>query len=206
MFDVHFNGRLSEREVSRNIFHLCGSGNLHCKHTQEAKQRSEVHIVAKNDTLCLIEVAQVGCVNLVIAETAGNSEVFARNFCLVQLVGGQNRALAAHNETACEFSVETVVPAAASGSTAVFVYCANVGQIRLFNALCVCRSLDTVDIVDVAGRMELRHEQRITVPKLSLYERTIEFLEAERTELVLDRLKELHVRVGSAGNDSCRRN
>ena len=55
------------------------------------------------------------------------------------------------------------------------------------------RIFDSVNIVDVAGSMELWHEESVTVPEFCLYERTVEFLEAKRAKLVLNMLKELNI-------------
>ena len=90
---MNFDRRLREREVAWNIFDLSCTCDFFCEHLKEAEQRAKVYIFSKNDSLCLIEVAQVGCVNFVVAETSCDTEVFARDFCLVKLVSRKNCAL-----------------------------------------------------------------------------------------------------------------
>src|SRR5574344_627631 len=145
-------------------------------------------------------------VYFVVAEAAHNTEILSGNLCLVKLMSGKNSALTAQDETAGEFSVELVVPSATSCIAAGLMDVFHVRKVRLFDHFRVGRILETIDIVNIACCMELRHEQGITVPELCFYERSVEFLESQRTELVFYRFKKLNVRICTSGNDACRLN
>ena len=142
-------------------------------------------------------------INFVVAETAGNTKVFAWNFCLVKLVSRKNRTLRTKDKTTSKFAVERIIPSAATRVTTVFVNAGNVAQIWFFNRFCVCRIFDAIYVMNIASRMELRHEQSVSVPEFSFYKRTVKFLETKGTKLVLYRFKELYVRVCATRNNAC---
>ena len=75
----------------------------------------------------------MGRVIFVVAETARDSKIFSRNFCLVQLMCGKDSSLRAENQAARKFAVKLVNPAAASRVSSVFVNPGNVAKVWLFN-------------------------------------------------------------------------
>ena len=155
---MHFDAGLGEGEVARNVFHFRGARDFLGEHFQKAQKGSQVDVVSQNDSFRLVKVAKVGRVNLVVSKAAGDSKVFSGNLGLVQLVGAQNRSLASQNQAAGELVVKLVVPTAASAVAAVFMYGLYVAKIRLLDCLCVRRVFDAVNVVDVAGGVELWHE------------------------------------------------
>src|SRR3989338_2919682 len=58
------------------------------------------------------------------------------------------------------------------------------------NALGVLRLLDKIRVMNVTGRVVLRHEERIHVPELRLDDWAAHFLKPEERELLLDVVKE----------------
>src|SRR3989338_6817680 len=58
------------------------------------------------------------------------------------------------------------------------------------NALGVLRLLDKIRVMNVTGRVVLRHEERIHVPELRLDDWAAHFLKPEERELLLDMVKE----------------
>ena len=64
---------------------------------------------------------------------------------------------------------------------------------RLLDLARTCRLFHEVDVVDVPGGMELRHEQSVHVPELVLHERAAHLFEAHADELVFDEIEEFPV-------------
>ena len=75
----------------------------------------------------------MGCVYLIIAEAACDTEVFARDFCLCQLMSGQYRALTAQQKLPGKIAVKVIVPAAAAAVPARFVNFRNAGKERFLD-------------------------------------------------------------------------
>ena len=94
MLDMHFYRRFREGEIPADILHFGGAGDFDGKHLEDTEQCPQVDLFAENDTFRLVKVGKVRCVYFIVAEAARNTEVFARNFCLCQLMSGQYRALA----------------------------------------------------------------------------------------------------------------
>ena len=55
------------------------------------------------------------------------------------------------------------------------------------------RILDEIDVMDVAGRMELRHEQCVHVPEFGLDERASHFLKSHADQFRLDLVEKLAI-------------
>ena len=179
MLDVHFYGRFREWEVAWHVLYFCSTCNFYCKHAQEAQKCAKVYVFSKNDSLCLVKVAKVGCVNLVVAEAAGNTKVFSWYLSLVQLVGAQNGSLTAHNKAAGKFVVKFIVPTAASCVSTVAVYVCHVAKIGFLYALGMGWIFKAVNVVNVAGCVELGHKECISVPEFSFYERAVKFFKSK---------------------------
>ncbi len=75
-------------------------------------------------------------------------------------------------------------------------------QKRLGNLRGMSGMLDKVDVVDVTGRMELRHKQGIHVPEFGLDERPAHLLKSHTDQLRLHRIKEFAVRMLFPNRDS----
>ncbi len=75
-------------------------------------------------------------------------------------------------------------------------------QKRLGNLRGMSGMLDKVDVVNVTGRMELRHKQGIHVPEFGLDERPAHLLKSHTDQLRLHRIKEFPVRMLFAYRDS----
>src|SRR5688572_3167370 len=61
--------------------------------------------------------------------------------------------------------------------------------------------LNEVHVMDIASRMELRHEERVHVPKFGLDQRSAHFLKAHAHEFRLDGVQKLSIRVLLSGPD-----
>ena len=138
MLDMHFYRRFREGEVPADILHFGGAGNFDGKHFKDTEQRSQVDLFAEDDTFRLVKVGKVRCVYFIVAEAARNTEVFARDFCLCQLMCGQYRALAAEQELSGKISVKVIVPAAASAVPARFMNFRNTGKEGFLDSFGVC--------------------------------------------------------------------
>ncbi|MPM51401.1 hypothetical protein SDC9_98149 [bioreactor metagenome] len=101
--------------------------------------------------------------------------------------------------------VEAVTPATASGFPPILMGFSNLAQPGLFDGLGVHRILHVVDIVDVAGTVELRHEKSISVPELVLHKRAVELLKTETAQLVLDPLQVVAVGVVATWDEAAGR-
>ncbi len=75
-------------------------------------------------------------------------------------------------------------------------------QPRLLDLPGVRGAFQVVDIVDVAGGVELGHEEGVPVPELGLHQRAVELLEAQGGQLVLERLQERAVGILAAHLDA----
>ena len=194
--DVHLDRRLGEGEEAGHVLDLRGARHLLGEHLQQAEQRAEVHLLAQHDALGLVEVGEVRGVHLVVAEAAHHAEVLARDLRRGELLRREHRALAAQDEPAREVagrrgSSQPRLPVVQPFSWAAATWSSQ----RLLDRPGVGGLLHVVDVVDVAGGVELGHEQRVAVPELGLDQRPVELLEAERAQLVLQPLEELAVGV-----------
>ena len=201
MADVNLHRGLGEGEVAGDEPVLPGTRNLDGEHLEQAQQGLEVDVLSQGDALGLVEVRQMGGVDLVVAKTADHPEVPARHASLGEGLGRQNRSLAAQDHPSGEIPIERVAPAQASGRPAVLVGRSHLVEIRLLDRPGVSRSLGVVDVVDVPRRVELGHEQGVAVPELGLQKRPVELLESQGRQLVLEVLEKLDVGVLASRQD-----
>ena len=118
----------------------------------------------------------------------------------------QNRSLTAQNKAARKIAVKRIIPAAASRIAAVFVCGGYVRQKGLVDFFRIHRIFYVINVVNVARRVELRHKQRVAVPKFRFDKRPVEFFKAERSEFIFYAFQKRHVGVCAAGYDARRRN
>ena len=76
---MNLNRGFCEREIAWNVLHFLCSGNFFCEHLQESEEIAEIHILSKHDSLSLIEISSMSRIDLIISETADNSEILPRN-------------------------------------------------------------------------------------------------------------------------------
>src|SRR4029078_11098498 len=74
----------------------------------------------------------------------------------------------------------------------------DLGQERFWNRRGMSRFLDKVDVMDVACRMELRHEEGVHVPELGFNERAPHFLKSHAHEFGLHGIEKLAIRMSFA--------
>src|SRR4029078_527830 len=67
------------------------------------------------------------------------------------------------------------------------------GQERFWNRRRMSRFLNKVDVMDVACRMELRHEEGIHVPEFGLHDRAPIFMDSHTHELGLHGVEKLAI-------------
>ena len=202
VLDMNLDGGLGEGEVAGHVLDLGGAGDLYGEHLEKAEEGAQVHFLSKDYALGLIEVGEVSRVDLIIAEAARDAEVFSRHLSRRQLMGGEDGALTAEEKALGEFAIETIVPTAALRGTAILVGRGDGGEIGLLDKFGLGRVGDIVDVMYIAGRVELGHEKSITVPEFRLDETAVEFLEAEGSELVLHALEEFYIGVATARDEA----
>ena len=61
-------------------------------------------------------------IDFIITEAAGNTEVFARDFCLCKLMGRKYCPLTAQQQLTGKVAVKQIVPSAAAARSSIFVY------------------------------------------------------------------------------------
>ena len=66
-------------------------------------------------------------------------------------------------------------------------------KVGLIDGFGMSRIFDEIDVVDVSGRMELRHEQRIHVPKFGFDQRAAHLLKSHADELRFDGIQKFAV-------------
>ena len=85
MLDMHLDTWLREREIAGNVFDFSRTCNFLCKHLQQSEKVSQIHVLADDNAFCLVEIRTVRRINLIIAETACDTEILSRNLRMRKL-------------------------------------------------------------------------------------------------------------------------
>ena len=96
--------------------------------------------------------------------------------------------------------VKLISPASASCISTVFMGLCNSAEPWFLDFLAVYRILYVVYIVDVTGRVELRHEKCVSIPELILHKWTVELFEAQGSKLILDPLEIVSIGIVTSRN------
>ncbi|MBA7674858.1 hypothetical protein ES703_83083 [subsurface metagenome] len=206
MLDVSLYRRFCKRKISWHEFKFPGPGHLDGKHLQKTQQGLQVDLLPQDDPFCLVKIGQVCGIHPVVAEAANNPKVLSRHFGPGQGPGRKNSALAAQDHAPGKHTVEGIAPAQTPGFPAALMGCSHLVQIGLLNLPGMGWILDMIYVVDIPGRVKLRHKQRIAVPKLCLQQGPVKLFKAQGDQFILQLLQEFHIRIFSAQQHAQRRN
>ncbi len=202
---MQFHRRFGKGKIGRPELELPCPGDLLAEELQQSEQRPEIDVLSQHDTLDLVKVRRMGRVHGIVAEAPGNGEVFARHLWpRTEGPGRHGRALAAQDQPFGPLDVEVIAPAGRAGPAAVLVRRGDLLSVGLLDLPAMRGVLHKIDVMNVAGRVELRHEQRVHVPEFVLHQGAAHLLKAHADELILHEIEELPVGMLPADADAGR--
>ncbi len=194
MLHVQFDRRLGKRKIGREKFAFLGLGHLTGEKIQQPQQNFEVDIRRQHDAFDLKEVAGVRRIDMVVPKAARDGKVLARHRGRRgQGSGGYRRPLASKHQSPSPFAIVGVPPAGRARRPAVLVGRGHSAQERFGDGRPMRRLLHEVHVVNIAGRVKLRHEERVHVPELGLHERTAHLLKAHADQFPLHQVQKLPI-------------